>query len=159
VSGGVERSAGEAGGRGFRGGSRSCVHRVGFRSDGGAHDRWRGCNAGVAGGIRTDGSGSRDSGAHQSGGRAERGRKKKLIVAFHFFRTEAGRANAGWDCEQCRRQKLEARRRCGFLGEAERGAPRVVWARDRAVAEECPKSLITAVSMELLERFWVWKAS
>ena len=54
-------------------------------------------------------------------------RKKKLIVAFHFLRSDRPGGNA----TQCRRQGLEARRRCGFLPEEQRGAPRVVWARGR----------------------------
>ena len=91
--------------------------------------------------------------------RAERERKKKLIVAFHFLRAQ--RANqdlAGWKCEQCRRQGLEARRRCGFLPEDKRGPKRVVWARGRVGIEECPTSFVTPVSAEFLEKFFVWKA-
>ncbi len=87
--------------------------------------------------------------------RIERERTKKLIVAFHFLRSD----QAGWNCEQCRRQGLERRRRCGFLREEQRGPRRPVWARDRKSTEECPKSLITAASVELLERFSVWKFS
>ena len=90
--------------------------------------------------------------------RIGRGRKKKLIVAFHFLRAEGANPNqAGWRCGQCRRQKLEARRRCGFLAETERGAPRVVWARGGASAEECPTSLVTPASIEFLESFLAWK--
>jgi hypothetical protein len=88
----------------------------------------------------------------------ERERKKKLIVAFHFLRGEgAGSNQAGWRCEQCRRQGLEVRRRCGFLQEAGRGAPRVVWARGGAVSEECPTSLVTPVSIEFVESYFAWK--
>lgn len=82
--------------------------------------------------------------------RAERGGKKKLIVAFHFLRGD----QAGWRCDACRRQGLERRRRCGFLAEGERGPARLVWARGRAAAEECPKSLVTPESVELVERFF-----
>lgn len=91
--------------------------------------------------------------------RIERERKKKLIVAFHFLRAESfgSPSQAGWRCEQCRRQGLEARRRCGFLPEGERGAPRVVWARNGAAAEECPTSLVTPASIEFVERFFAWK--
>jgi hypothetical protein len=85
----------------------------------------------------------------------ERERTKKLTIAFHFLRTD----QAGWNCEQCRRQGLEQRRRCGFLPEDKRGPRRPVWVRNRKVAEECPKSLIAAESVELLERFFVWKFS
>jgi hypothetical protein len=90
--------------------------------------------------------------------RAERRRTKKLIVAFHFLRGDGAR----WECDACRKQGLEARRRCGFLPAERRSAKRIVWARGRASTEECPKSLITAESIELLERFlaskaWGWK--
>ena len=90
--------------------------------------------------------------------RVERGPAKKLIVAFHFLRGEGAR----WECDGCRKQGLEARRRCGFVPEERRGARRIVWARGRASTEECPKSLVTAESIELLERFfsaktWGWK--
>ena len=92
--------------------------------------------------------------------RVERERKKKLIVAFHFLRGEGAdpRRMAGWRCEQCRRQGLEARRRCGFLTEDARGVRRVVWARGGAAAEECPTSLVTPASLEFLERFFAWKS-
>lgn len=86
--------------------------------------------------------------------RAKRGRTKKLIVAFHFLRGEGAR----WECDACRKQGLEARRRCGFLPETARGPRRVVWARGRASAEECPKSAVSAESIELLEKFYVSKA-
>ena len=90
--------------------------------------------------------------------RAQRGRAKKLIVAFHFLRGDGCR----WECDACRKQGLEARRRCGFLPEERRGARRIVWARGTAATEECPKSLMTAESIELLERFfaartWGWR--
>jgi hypothetical protein len=83
--------------------------------------------------------------------RAERGRKKKLIAAFHFQFSN----RAGWSCGECRRQGLEAKRRCGFLAEAERGAPRIVWGRKRVQTEECPKSLVTGESLALVEEFFV----
>ena len=90
--------------------------------------------------------------------RAERGPTKKLIVAFHFLRGDGSR----WECDACRKQGLEVRRRCGFLPEEQRGARRIVWARGAASTEECPKSLMTAESIELLERFlaaraWGWR--
>lgn len=85
--------------------------------------------------------------------RDERGRAKKLIVAFHFYRT----SQAGWRCDQCRRQGLDARRRCGFLAEEKRGPKKLVWMRGRVSTEECPKSLVTPASVELLERFFGWK--
>jgi hypothetical protein len=92
--------------------------------------------------------------------RVERERKKKLIVAFHFLRAErTGMSQAaGWKCEQCRRQGLEARRRCGFLPEAKRDAARVVWARGKVATEECPTSLVTPASIELVEKYFAYVA-
>ena len=86
--------------------------------------------------------------------RVERRPAKKLIVAFHFLRGEGAR----WECDACRKHGLEARRRCGFLPEERRGAKRIVWARGPASTEECPKSLVTAESVELLERFFATRA-
>ena len=86
--------------------------------------------------------------------RTERGRAKKLIVAFHFLRGDGSR----WKCDACQKQGLEARRRCGFLPEALREAKRIVWARGRVMAEECPKSLVSAESIELLEKCFARKA-
>ena len=83
--------------------------------------------------------------------RAERDRKKKLIVAFHFQFAN----RAGWDCDACRRNGLELKRRCGFLRAEARGEPRLVWVRKRAQADECPKSLMTGESLALLEEFFV----
>jgi hypothetical protein len=83
--------------------------------------------------------------------RAQRDRKKKLIVAFHFQFAN----RAGWDCDACRKNGLEVKRRCGFLSAEKRGQPRLVWVRKRARAEECPKSLVTGESLSLLEEFFV----
>ena len=85
--------------------------------------------------------------------RSEPGRKKKLIVAFHFLRSE----QAGWTCEQCRRQGLERKRRCGFLSSPEQGPERLVWMRGNVTAQECPKSLVTPESVERVERFFAFK--
>jgi hypothetical protein len=88
--------------------------------------------------------------------RSERARKKKLIVAFHFQSANArfvGRA--GWDCESCRRNGLEVKRRCGFLPLKERGEPRIVWGRGQVQSQECPKSFITGDSLALLEEYFV----
>jgi hypothetical protein len=85
--------------------------------------------------------------------RDDRGRTKKLTVAFHFYRT----SQAGWKCDQCRRQGLDVRRRCGFLTPEERGPKKLVWVRGRVSTEECPKSLVTPASVELLEKFLAWK--
>jgi hypothetical protein len=86
-------------------------------------------------------------------------RTKKLIVAFHFQSSDhflvAG--GAAWRCDECRRQRLEARRRCGWLPAERRGARRIVWARGRVAAEECPKSLVTPQSLEWIEKFLTWK--
>lgn len=83
-------------------------------------------------------------------------RTKKLIVAFHFQSSR----QAGWRCGDCRRQGLEEKRRCGWLPESRRGARRLVWVgRGRAATEECPKSLVTAQSIEWLEWFFTWKFS
>ncbi len=75
------------------------------------------------------------------------------MVAFHFYRT----SQAGWKCDQCRRQRLDVRRRCGFLPLEQRGPKKLVWVRGRVSSEECPKSLVTPASIELLEKFWGWK--
>jgi len=74
------------------------------------------------------------------------------MVAFHFQSS----SQAGWRCDECRRQGLEVRRRCGWLPGL-RGPRRLVWARGRASTEECPKSLITPQSLEWMERFFAWK--
>ena len=49
------------------------------------------------------------------------------------------------------------RRRCGFLAVEKRGPKKLVWARGRVSSEECPKSLVTPGSVELLEKFLGWK--
>jgi len=66
-------------------------------------------------------------------------------------------SQAGWKCDACRRQGLEAARRCGWIAEERRGPRRIVWARGRAVSEECPTSLVTPQSIEWVERFLAWK--
>lgn len=83
--------------------------------------------------------------------RAERERTKKLIVAFHFQFSN----RAGWDCENCRRNGLEVKRRCGFLPENRRGEPRIVWGRKQTHCEECPRSFVTGASLALVEEFFV----
>ena len=83
--------------------------------------------------------------------RAQRERKKKLILAFHFQFAN----RAGWDCESCRRHGLEVKRRCGFIAAEKRGVQRVVWARKEASSEECPKSAVTGASLSLVEDFFV----
>src|ERR1700722_15559178 len=83
--------------------------------------------------------------------RADGDRKKKLIVAFHFQFAN----RAGGDCDACRKNGLEVKRRCGFLAPENRAEPRTVWARKRTRTEECPKSLVTGESLALLEEFFV----
>jgi hypothetical protein len=88
--------------------------------------------------------------------RAHGAGKKKLIVAFHFQMAAADAAGrTGWNCESCRMNGLEIQRRCGFLPDDKRGEPRVVWGRRQTVAEECPKSYVTAESLGLIEEFFV----
>jgi hypothetical protein len=81
------------------------------------------------------------------------GRKKKLVVAFHF---QLGNKTA-WTCDPCRKSGLEATRRCGWIPEAELTQARVVWARGQVTCEQCPVSYITPESQSLLEEFHVWK--
>ena len=90
----------------------------------------------------------------------ERGRAKKLIVAFHFLCVtgQPGAQFAGWTCGQCRRQRLEAIRRCGWLSEERRGPKRLVWAKGRVATDECPKSFIRPESLGWMELFFAWKA-
>jgi len=85
--------------------------------------------------------------------RVERGRTKKLVVAFHFQFAQ----QAAWKCDDCRRSGLEHKRRCGWLPEAERGPRRVVWARRQTGVEECPRSHVTAESEALLEEFHAFR--
>jgi hypothetical protein len=88
--------------------------------------------------------------------RINRGRKKKLIAAFHFVTVNQQLANrAGWDCGSCRQHGLEAKRRCGFLPVERRGEPRLVWGRKHVQTEECPKSFVTGKSLALVEEFFV----
>ena len=67
---------------------------------------------GTAGGSGAGGVVPRGTGGGAQRDRAERRRKKKLLVAFHFQFSN----QAGWECDACRRSGLEIRRRCGWLG-------------------------------------------
>ena len=87
--------------------------------------------------------------------RSERGRKKKLIVAFHFHQKHP----AGWRCDDCRKQRLEASRRCGFLPQDRRGSERLVWIGPSIAISECPTSYVTAESLAFLEAFVAWSLS
>ena len=80
-------------------------------------------------------------------------RKKKLIVAFHFFRSNS----AGWKCDACRKSGLEIKRRCGWVPAVRQTAPHVVWARGAIATDECPTSLITGQSIGWVEEFIVWR--
>lgn len=82
----------------------------------------------------------------------QRGRTKKLIVAFHFQFSD----QAAWECEPCRKSGLEKKRRCGWLG-FDNQPPAVVWARSSVLAHSCPTSYVTAESMAWVELFWMWK--
>ena len=71
------------------------------------------------------------------------------MVAFHFqFANQAG-----WKCDVCRKSGLEQKRRCGFLGLEEAPDAPPVWARKQVLLTTCPKSYITAESLERLEDF------
>lgn len=86
--------------------------------------------------------------------RVNRGRTKKLIVAFQF---QLGN-RAAWGCDECRKRGLEQKRRCGWLVSnegSEAGQP--VWARGRLALRTCPTSYITAESIALIEEFQAWK--
>jgi len=70
------------------------------------------------------------------------------VVAFHFqFANQAG-----WKCDACRKNGLEIKRRCGWLGLKPEG---VVWARKGVATRSCPKSYVTAESEGLVEEFLV----
>jgi hypothetical protein len=81
------------------------------------------------------------------------GRKKKLIVAFHFQLSNA----AGWKCDACRKSGLELKRRCGWVKAALETPAQIVWARKQVATDVCPKSLITAESLGWIEEFLVWR--
>ena len=85
--------------------------------------------------------------------RAERDGKKKLIVAFHF---QLGN-RAGWDCDICRKNGLERKRRCGWMEHDKVSTPGIVWARGRETLTTCPTSYVTSESLALLEEFHAWK--
>ncbi len=80
-------------------------------------------------------------------------RKKKLIVAFHFHIA----APRGWDCDECRKQHLEVKRRCGWVPESQLTESKPVWIRRQVETDCCPKWLINAQSLEWLEAFAAWR--
>ena len=81
------------------------------------------------------------------------GRKKKLVVAFHFQYSD----QAAWKCDACRKSGLEQKRRCGWVDIAAALPETVVWAKGNAIARSCPKSYITSQSLAWVEEFWMWK--
>lgn len=85
--------------------------------------------------------------------RAQRGRAKKLIVAFHFqFANQAA-----WRCDECRKLGLDLKRRCEWRHSAPAGPARPVWSRGKWTATTCPKSFIAAQSLCWIDEFYVWK--
>jgi hypothetical protein len=63
---------------------------------------------------------------------------------------------AAWKCEDCRRNGLEIRRRCGWLA-IDDEPTRVVWARGAVATDRCPVSEVSAESMALIQEFQAWK--
>ena len=45
------------------------------------------------------------------------------------------------------------------MPEGERGERRLVWVHGTTGVDECPKSFVTPSSVELVEKYFVWKAS
>lgn len=84
---------------------------------------------------------------------AGRRRTKKLIVAFQFQFSN----QTAWNCDDCRKRGLVTIRNCGFENEANQAMGRPVWARRNVTTAQCPKSIITAESLSLLEQFQTWK--
>ena len=73
------------------------------------------------------------------------------MVAFHFqFANQTA-----WKCDECRKAGLEGKRHCAWAG-GEAGG-RMVWGRREMAVTRCPKSIITAESICLLDEFNVWK--
>ena len=55
----------------------------------------------------------------------------------------------------CRKSGLERKRRCGWLGFAEKPKAAPVWARKNVAVWMCPKSYVTAESLTFIEDFFV----
>lgn len=85
--------------------------------------------------------------------RLDGGRKKKLLVAFHFQFSN----QAAWNCDECSRNGLTQIRNCGFENSVRFNAERPVWARRSISTTKCPKSIVTAESLSLLEQFQIWR--
>jgi hypothetical protein len=82
----------------------------------------------------------------------ERGRTKKLTVAFHFQYAN----QATWKCDTCRKQGLQQKRGCGFLPH-DPDNPRIIWARKNVSVTNCPVSYITSDSISWLEEHHAWR--
>ncbi len=61
---------------------------------------------------------------------------------------------AGWECDACRKNGLETRRRCGWQ-ESPAAAAGPVWVRRTVAINSCPKFYITAASEGMVEDFLV----
>jgi hypothetical protein len=82
----------------------------------------------------------------------DRGRKKKLIIALHFQKSDP----AAWRCDVCRRQGLDVSRRCAWLANS-RPSTKPIWIGGTVPVYQCPKSLITADSLYWIEGYSQWK--
>lgn len=63
----------------------------------------------------------------------------------------------GWNCDECRTNNLEIKRRCAWLPSATLPAPRPVWVRNGVYTEACPKSLVQPQSLAWIEEFVAWR--
>lgn len=87
--------------------------------------------------------------------RTQRGRAKKLAVAFWFHL----HGEPAWKCDECRAARLELSRKCGFLRCTPDPSSAPVWAAGGLILAECPKPVITASSLALLAAYVWWKRS
>lgn len=83
----------------------------------------------------------------------KRARNKKLKVAFRFHR----KGQAAWNCDECRKSGLEAKRNCAFLRTDASSVNRPVWAQGDLFLYECPKPYITSESLGIIESYLIWK--
>lgn len=63
----------------------------------------------------------------------------------------------GWDCETCRRNGLQHKRRCAFLDVPQADPPGLVWARGPVITNRCPRSEISAQSHAWIQLYAAWK--
>jgi hypothetical protein len=62
------------------------------------------------------------------------------------------------NCDKCRNGGLTTIRNCAWVKEQPAGERRrAVWARERVLTFQCPKSIITAKSLSFIEQYQVWK--